>query len=98
MNQSTIKVRLDEEYRTAELELSTPNGSPEVLGIDHALRRMGLRPVHTVEFVTPKYRVTRTKVAEMDGSEMAPERVMQLLQAAQSRTVSHRMNAISRAA
>jgi hypothetical protein len=98
MNTSIIKMRLDAEYRTAELELMTPHGSPSIEGLDYALKRMGLKTIRTVELMTPKFRVTRTRLAEMDGSDIAPTRVMQVLQVAQSRSSHPRPFSFNRAA
>jgi hypothetical protein len=98
MNTSKIKVRLDAESRTAELEVMTPNGNPYIDGIDHALARMRIRAIHTVELSTPRYRVTRTKLAEMDGSDINPARLMQVLRAAQTRTLESHSFPFNRAA
>lgn len=85
MNTSKISVRLDAEQRTAELELMTPHHKPRIEGLELDLRRLGLRQLHTIELSTPKYRVMRTKLRELDGSELNALRVVQILRAARHR-------------
>jgi hypothetical protein len=82
MNTSRIIVRLDAEQRAAQIEMLTPNGVPAVQGLGNALRGIGIRPLHMVELSTPRYRVTRAKLVELDGSELTSGRVMQILCAA----------------
>lgn len=82
MNTSKIMVRLDAEARTAELEVMVPHGSQEVRGLENAVYRIGMHPACRIEISTPRYRVTRLKVSELDGSPLGATRVMQLLRAA----------------
>ncbi len=85
MNTSRIIVRLDEEQRTAELEVMTPHRSPRIQGMDVALRQIGVLPFQTVELSTSRHSITLTKVAESDGSRLVPGRVMQILCVVQQR-------------
>lgn len=98
MNTAKIIVRLDAEYRTAEIELLTLKDRPRIAGLEHALRRIGLRPMHTVEFSTPSYRVTRTKVARTDGSELNVSRIEKALRAIRSEAQNHSLLPVHRAA
>jgi hypothetical protein len=82
MNTTKITVRLDAEHRQAELEMMTPHELAPVGRVDQALRRIGIEPLGTVELETPRYRVTKTKLAELDGSLLDATRVMQILRAA----------------
>jgi len=85
MNPSRTIVRLDAELGTAELEVIAPHDSPKVEGLDHALRRIGFHPMRTLELSTPRYRVTRTKLAELDGAPLSETRIAQALRAARHR-------------
>lgn len=85
MNTSRITVRLDAEHREAELEMLLPHESATPRSLEESLQRVGMRPFSTVEMTTPRYRVTRTKFAELDGSRIDAIRVMQVLRAARSR-------------
>lgn len=85
MNTSKIIVRLEAEERTAELEMMVPHGSREIEGIETAIRRIGMLTTRRVDVSTPKYRVTRLKVAELDGSVLGSTRVMQVLRAVRRR-------------
>lgn len=82
MNTSKTIVRLDAEQRTAEIEMTTSHNSPRVEGLDHALRRIGFHPMRTIELSTPRFRVTRTKLVELDGAQLSETRIMQALRAA----------------
>lgn len=82
MNASKIIVRLDAEQRTAELEVMTLRSRPRVDGLGHALEQIGLRPLRTLELDTSRYRITRSRLAERDGSLLTGTRVMQILCAA----------------
>lgn len=90
MNTSRIIVRLDEEQRTAELEVMTPHRSPRIQGMDVALRQIGVLQFQTVELWTSRHSITLTKVAESDGSRLAPGRVMQILSVVQEREHQNR--------
>lgn len=82
MNASKITVRLDAEQRTAEIEVMTLRSRPRVDGLGRALEQIGIRPLRTLELDTPRYRVTRSRLAERDGSQLTGTRVMQILCAA----------------
>ena len=82
MNASKITVRLDAEQRTAEIEVMTLRCRPRVDGLGRALEQIGIRPLRIVELDTPRYRVTRSRLAERDGSQLTGTRVMQILCAA----------------
>lgn len=88
MNTSKIIVRLEAEERTAELEMMVPHGSREIEGIETAIDRIGMRATRKVEVSTPRYRVTRLKVAELDGSMLGATRVMQVLRAVRRRELA----------
>jgi hypothetical protein len=87
MNPMKATVRLDAEQRTAELELMTPNGTPNFEGFEFALKRIGIRPLRKIEMATPRYQITRTKLVEMNGYEFTPSRLMQVLSIVQDRKV-----------
>jgi len=89
MNTSKIVVRLDAEHHAAEIEMMTPHHAPPFEAMEHTLRRIGLRPVSTVELSTPRFRVTRTKVVKWDGSKLDAARVMHILRAASAPRTSH---------
>ena len=82
MNASKITVRLDATQQTAELEIMTAHSRPRFEGLAEAFGRLGIRPLCTLELSTPRYRITRSRVAESDGSAMSGARVLQLLNAA----------------
>jgi hypothetical protein len=98
MNTSKTTVRLDAEHRAAELEMMTPHDSPRVEGMEHALRRIGLRPMNTVEAMTPRYRIIQTTVTEFDGSKIKAARVAQALRAVRNCGLSHTSGHCSEAA
>jgi hypothetical protein len=75
-------VRLDAAQRTAELEIMTAHALPRVQGLAEAFGRLGVRPLCTVELSTPRYRITRSRLAERDGSALSGARVLELLSAA----------------
>jgi hypothetical protein len=90
MNTSNIIVRLEAEQRTAELEILTPHHNPRSEGLEWTLRRNGIRTLRAIELQTPGGRVTRLRLAELDGSELQEARVMQILRIAQERELRHR--------
>jgi hypothetical protein len=89
MNTSKIVVRLDAERRTAELEIRTPHLNPRLEGLELALCQIGIRPLYTVELLTPRFHITRSKLVARDDSELDSTRVMQILCAAQDPTRSY---------
>lgn len=98
MNTAKIIVRLDAEYRTAEIEVLTPKDQPAIPGFDKALRGIGLRPMRTVELSIPNYRVTRTKVVRIDGSELNLSRIESALHAVRGQGRTPLPNPLGRAA
>ncbi|HMA94555.1 MAG TPA: hypothetical protein VKP30_17815 [Polyangiaceae bacterium] len=79
MNTSNIIVRLDAEHHAAEIEVRISKDSRRPVGLENALRRIGLRPMRTIELSTPRHFVTRTKVAKLDGFELNAARVAKAL-------------------
>jgi len=98
MNTSNIIVRLDAEHHAAEIEVRTPKDSPRTVGLENALRRIGLRPMRTVELSTPRHLVTRTKVARLDGFELNAARVAKALLAVRDLDPKASPRPLSRAA
>jgi hypothetical protein len=84
MDASKITVRLDAEQRTAEVEIMIAHSRPRVEGLSEALGRLGVRPLCTVEMSTPRYRITRSRFSESDGSTLSGARVLQILNAARN--------------
>lgn len=97
-NTSKITVRLDVEQRAAEIELLTPHDRMRVDGLEHTFRKIGLRPIHTSEVWTPRYRVTRAKLREHDGSMLDSSRLVQLLRVIRERELDSNARAGGRAA
>ena len=89
MNASKITVRLDAEQRTADIEVMTLRCRPRFDGLGRALEQIGIRPLRTEELDTARYRVTRSRLAERDGSQLTGTRVMQILCAAREIEFSH---------
>jgi hypothetical protein len=90
MNNTTkITVRLDAEQRAAELELVTPHSRSRIDGLEPALRKLGLLSTHTLELHTPKYRITRTKLRQLDGSAFDSTRLVQVLHIVRAREFDH---------
>ncbi|MGE5783115.1 MAG: hypothetical protein ACM3ZE_00925, partial [Myxococcales bacterium] len=98
MNTSNIIVRLDAEHHAAEIEIMTPHGSPRSAGLETTLRWVGLRTLRTVEFSTPRHRVTRTKVARLDGLELDAARIAGALRAVSGLETNRSPRPFSRAA
>ncbi len=82
MNAIKITVRLDAAQRTAELEIMAAHSRPRVEGLAEVFGRLGLRSLCIVELWTPRYRITRSRLAECDGSALSGARVLQVLNAA----------------
>lgn len=74
-----ITLRLDAEQRAAELTLVTPHNKARIDGLEPALRKAGLHSTHTLELNTPKYRITRAKLRQLDGSAFDSTRLVQVL-------------------
>lgn len=83
MNTSRTIVRIDEDQRTAELEIMTPHSYPQMSDTLSALWRVGILQLSMIELSTPRYRVTRSKLVARDGSLLNGTRVMQILEAVQ---------------
>lgn len=79
MNNSKITVRLDHEGREASLEILKTEGVTSPFQITQALRRIGIRSLGTTEFLTPRHHVVRSKLANVDGSPLDTNRVMEVL-------------------
>ncbi|GEM_PF-3205206 len=92
MDASRITVRLDAEQRTAELEIMTAHSRPRVEGLKEAFGRLGVRPLSTVELMTPRYRITRSKLTEQDGSALSGSRLLEILNAARDLQCSQRQS------
>jgi hypothetical protein len=85
MTTSRIVVRLDAEHGAAELEMMTPHCCPRADGLEQALRQIGMHSINAVELSTPRYRVFRMKVGELDGSQLRVGRVAQVLRLVRDR-------------
>lgn len=84
-NTTKISVRLDAEQRAAELELVAPHHHARIDGLEHALRKVGLHSMPTLELNTPRYRITRTKLRHPDGSVIDSARLVQVLHIVRAR-------------
>lgn len=82
MNQAKISVRLNNEGREATLEILRSAGATSVMTITSALRRIGIRALGTVEIMTPRHQVVRSKLVSIDGTALDTARVMQVLSVA----------------
>jgi hypothetical protein len=86
MNQVKTTVRLRREGREATLEILRSVGATSVTAITSALRRIGIRALGTVEIMTPRHQVIRSKLVSVDGIPLDASHVMQVLSIASAPT------------
>jgi hypothetical protein len=79
MNQVKTTVRLRREGREATLEILRSVGATSVTTITAALKRIGIRALGTVEIMTPRHQVIRSKLVSVEGIPLDAAQVMQVL-------------------
>lgn len=79
MSPYRVIIRLKEEPRAVELEITTPRGTRSIDPVDEALLCCGVRAIKKVVFETSSHSVFVAKLVEGNQAALSAERVGQVL-------------------